>query len=61
MGSKTNNLAILSVFQEFREELDRHHECRERIVKVSRDITALSKKMLVHFLGTFEQLTQDIS
>lgn len=34
-----------SMFEQFRQELDEHHDRRERIVKASRDITALSKKM----------------
>lgn len=33
------------MFEHFRDELDEHHDRRERIVKASRDITALSKKM----------------
>jgi predicted translin family RNA/ssDNA-binding protein len=33
------------MFQHFRRELDEHHERRERVIKASRDITALSKKM----------------
>lgn len=33
------------MFQTIRAELDEHHDRRERIVKISRDITALSKKM----------------
>jgi hypothetical protein len=33
------------MFEHFRDELDQHHERREKIVKASRDITALSKKM----------------
>ena len=36
---------ILSIFENFRDELDEHHDRRERIIKASRDITALSKKM----------------
>ncbi len=35
----------LPMFQHFRRELDEHHERRERVIKASRDITALSKKM----------------
>lgn len=35
-----------SIFETFRNELDEHHDRRERIIKVSRDITALSKKKL---------------
>ncbi|KAI9363203.1 Translin [Pilaira anomala] len=33
-------------FTECRDILDAHHDRRERIIKVSRDITALSKKMI---------------
>lgn len=33
------------MFAGFRDELDEHHDRRERIVKVSRDVTAQSKKM----------------
>lgn len=36
--------SILSIFENFRDELDEHHDRRERIIKKSRDITALSKK-----------------
>lgn len=36
-----------SMFEGFRNELDKHHDRREKIVKVSRDVTALSKKMYV--------------
>lgn len=35
----------LAIFGTFRDELDEHHDRRERIIKTSRDITALSKKM----------------
>ncbi|CAP96277.1 hypothetical protein NUH16_007392 [Penicillium rubens] len=37
---------ILSIFENFRDELDEHHDRRERIIKKSRDITALSKKII---------------
>lgn len=33
------------LFEGFRAELDEHYDRRERIVKASRDVTALSKKM----------------
>lgn len=33
------------MFMGFRQELDEHHDRRERLVKASRDITAQSKKM----------------
>ena len=35
---------FMIMFQTFRSELDEHHDRRERIIKASRDITALSKK-----------------
>lgn len=35
----------MPMFEIFRNELDEHHDRRERIIKASRDITALSKKM----------------
>ncbi|KAL8645757.1 MAG: hypothetical protein Q9226_007155 [Calogaya cf. arnoldii] len=37
---------FMSMFEEFRNELDEHQERRERIIKASRDITALSKKIV---------------
>ena len=36
---------FVAMFETFRSELDEHHDRRERIIKASRDITALSKKM----------------
>lgn len=36
---------FMPMFEAFRSELDEHQERRERIIKASRDITALSKKM----------------
>jgi hypothetical protein len=41
---------IISIFENFRNELDEHHDRRERLIKISRDITALSKKMYVFAL-----------
>ena len=38
-------LPFMPMFETFRSELDEHHDRRERIIKASRDITALSKKM----------------
>jgi hypothetical protein len=38
---------ITTIFKTFRDELDEHYDRRERIIKTSRDITALSKKMYV--------------
>ncbi|EIT75793.1 hypothetical protein AFCA_013035 [Aspergillus flavus] len=37
---------IHSIFETFRNELDEHHDRRERLIKISRDITALSKKII---------------
>ena len=34
-----------TMFENFRDELDEHYDRKERIVKASRDVTALSKKM----------------
>ncbi|KAJ5175738.1 uncharacterized protein N7482_001615 [Penicillium canariense] len=36
----------ISIFENFRDGLDEHHDRRERIIKASRDITALSKKII---------------
>ncbi|KAJ5623817.1 hypothetical protein N7510_000126 [Penicillium lagena] len=46
MSNSTRSPA-LPIFETFRDELDEHHDRRERIIKTSRDITALSKKMYV--------------
>lgn len=32
------------MFEGFKQEIDEHHAARERIIKASRDVTALSKK-----------------
>jgi predicted translin family RNA/ssDNA-binding protein len=37
---------MTAVFVQFRDKLDAHYDRRERLVKISRDITALSKKMI---------------
>ncbi|KAK4052063.1 hypothetical protein OIV83_002357 [Microbotryomycetes sp. JL201] len=37
---------LMDSFQEYRAELDEHHDRRERIIKQSRDITAMSKKAI---------------
>lgn len=41
---------FVPMFEAFRDELDEHHDRRERIIKASRDITAASKKMSVSSL-----------
>ncbi|CAL5865875.1 uncharacterized protein PFLUO_LOCUS81 [Penicillium psychrofluorescens] len=45
MANSTRSPA-LPIFETFRDELDEHHDRRERIIKTSRDITALSKKII---------------
>ncbi|KAI4176046.1 MAG: hypothetical protein LQ343_001328 [Gyalolechia ehrenbergii] len=37
---------FMPMFEAFRDELDEHQDRRERIIKASRDITALSKKIV---------------
>jgi hypothetical protein len=44
-GTEHPRNAYTSMFETFRDELDEHHDRRTRIGKVSRDVTALSKKM----------------
>ncbi|TNY23929.1 Translin [Rhodotorula diobovata] len=45
---------LLAAFTSFRAELDAHHAQRERIVKLSRDVTALSKQLIftLHRVGS---------
>lgn len=45
MDGSGSTSPFLSMFETFRSELDEHQDRRERIIKASRDITALSKKM----------------
>ncbi|KAJ1961139.1 hypothetical protein GGI12_003416 [Dipsacomyces acuminosporus] len=47
--------AILENFTAYRDTLDAHYDQRERIIKCSRDITALSKKIVFSLL----RITQD--
>ncbi|KAJ2710289.1 hypothetical protein H4R19_003817 [Coemansia spiralis] len=51
----TRKQAILATFGWYRDTLDAHHDQRERVIKCSRDITALSKKMIFALL----RVTQD--
>ena len=44
-ASSTPLSPFVPQFEFFRTELDAHHDRRERVIKASRDITALSKKM----------------
>ncbi len=45
METSIQALPFMPMFEAFRNELDEHQDRRERIIKASRDITALSKKM----------------
>lgn len=45
VDTASQGAGIVTMFESFRTELDEHHDRRERIIKASRDITALSKKM----------------
>ena len=40
--------AYTSMFEGFKDDMDEHHNRRERIIKASRDLTATSKNMLSH-------------
>ncbi|KAI1004167.1 hypothetical protein K3495_g4041 [Podosphaera aphanis] len=51
--------AFLPIFEVFRDELDQHHDRRERIIKASRDITAASKK-IIFALQRVRALNSDI-
>ncbi|KAI2638612.1 Translin [Xylaria nigripes] len=51
--------AYTSMFESFRDELDDHHDRRMRIGKVSRDVTALSKK-IIFSLQRVRKLAQPI-
>ncbi|SNX87914.1 uncharacterized protein MEPE_06625 [Melanopsichium pennsylvanicum] len=37
---------ILAAFASFRDEIDAHNDRRERLIKISRDVTSLSKKVI---------------
>ncbi|KAJ2337487.1 hypothetical protein GGI00_000204 [Coemansia sp. RSA 2681] len=48
---------VLALFTSYRDTLDSHHDQRERVIKCSRDITALSKKIVFSLL----RITQESS
>jgi len=48
MSGETAGPSIEARFQQYSSELDEHYDRRERIVKTSRDVTALSKKLIFH-------------
>ena len=37
---------LTSIFTRIRDKLDAHYDRRERLIKISRDITSLSKKII---------------
>ncbi|KAF2110148.1 Translin [Lophiotrema nucula] len=45
-GPEQASSPYMAMFEGFRQELDEHHDRRERIIKASRDITAASKKII---------------
>ncbi|KAL4869583.1 hypothetical protein BDV12DRAFT_185086 [Aspergillus spectabilis] len=45
-ATMSESSSVQSMFESFRDELDQHHDRRERLIKISRDITALSKKII---------------
>ncbi|KAI9832617.1 MAG: hypothetical protein M1826_001567 [Phylliscum demangeonii] len=45
-SSPSHTSPFLPKFEHFRDELDEHHDRRERVIKASRDVTALSKKIV---------------
>ncbi|KAK7694361.1 hypothetical protein QCA50_001547 [Cerrena zonata] len=53
--------AIVEVFDSFRDELDEHNDRRERLIKSSRDVTNLSKKVifLLHRIMTDDASPED--
>ncbi|KAH8100500.1 Translin family-domain-containing protein [Cristinia sonorae] len=57
MSSSRNN--VVNVFDAFRIDLDEHNDRRERLIKSSRDITNLSKKVI--FLLHRVMTTDDVS
>ncbi|KIW17695.1 hypothetical protein PV08_04890 [Exophiala spinifera] len=46
IDAQQSSSPYISIFETFRTELDEHHDRRERIIKVSRDVTAQSKKII---------------
>ncbi|KAK4084621.1 uncharacterized protein Triagg1_1101 [Trichoderma aggressivum f. europaeum] len=50
-----------AMFENFRDELDEHYDRRERVIKVSRDVTAQSKKIVKELNKDFPKgIQQDV-
>lgn len=45
-GTASSSSKVLEAFGSFRDEIDAHNDRRERLIKSSRDVTALSKKVI---------------
>ncbi|KAI0336092.1 Translin [Cubamyces sp. BRFM 1775] len=60
-GTLKSRESVLSAFESFRQELDDHNDRRERLIKSSRDITNLSKKLifLLHRTVTEDESQSD--
>ncbi|OJA18824.1 hypothetical protein AZE42_00831 [Rhizopogon vesiculosus] len=53
--------SVVQAFDEFRIELDEHHDRRERLIKISRDATNLSKKVIFLLHRTITEESNDDS
>ncbi|KAJ8596473.1 Translin [Rhizopogon salebrosus TDB-379] len=51
--------SVVEAFDEFRKELDEHHDRRERLIKISRDATNLSKKVIFLLHRTITEESND--
>ncbi|KAJ2879843.1 hypothetical protein H4R27_005077 [Coemansia aciculifera] len=56
----TTKREILSLFTSYRDALDSHYDQRERVIKCSRDITALSKKIVFSLLRITQVSSPDL-
>ncbi|SPO31496.1 uncharacterized protein UTRI_06626 [Ustilago trichophora] len=45
-ASSSDSTKLLEAFRAFRDEIDSHNDRRERLIKSSRDVTSLSKKVI---------------
>ena len=45
-ASSSSSSTVLEAFGTFRDEIDAHNDRRERLIKSSRDVTSLSKKVI---------------
>lgn len=45
MSDAASTSPFMPMFEAFRQELDEHHDRRDRAIKASREVTGASKKM----------------